>query len=159
MAQGPLVLSLSLMGSESSTLKPLLDVAMKKDASAPLRLGYARSLIGLQLIPEALTQLSWLNEKFPEFADGWLVHGLLLFESKPSSAAAQNLETYIQLTAKSKDPDQLAGRVEALLALSQIAQRQGQLERAKDWLKQMPANADPSNWQADKPTCWHSKVC
>lgn len=142
-AQGPLVLSLSLISNATSTLKPMLDAAMKKEASAHLRLGYARSLIGLQLVPDALAQLSLLNKKFPDFADGWLVHGLLLFENNRPLNATQSLETYIQLTAQSKDPEQQAGRVEALLALSKMAQRQGQIEKAKFWLTQMPANADP----------------
>ena len=142
-AQGPLVLSLSLISNASSTLKPILDAAMKKEASAPLRLGYVRSLIGLQLIPDALAQLSLLNNKFPDFADGWLVHGLLLFENNRPLDATKSLETYIQLTAQSKDTEQLVGRVEALVALSKMAQRQGQIEKAKFWLTQMPANADP----------------
>ena len=142
-AQGPLVLSLSLISNATSTLKPMLDAAMKKEASAPLRLGYARSLMGLQLVTDALAQLSLLNQKFPEFADGWLVHGLILFEKNTHLAATQSLETYVQLTATSKDPDQLTGRVEALLALSKMAQRQGQIEKAKQWLTQMPAGADP----------------
>jgi tetratricopeptide (TPR) repeat protein len=32
---------------------------------------------------------------------------------------------------------------EALMSLAQIAQKQGQLERANEWLKKMPAGADP----------------
>ncbi|PUE09205.1 hypothetical protein B9Z51_09860 [Limnohabitans sp. T6-5] len=142
-AQGPLILSLSLMSTSSNTLKPLLDAAMKQDTSAPLRLGYARTLIALQQTPEALAQLSLLNTKFPEFFDGWLVHGLLLLENNQATDAESRLQQYVRLTAQNKDPEHQAGRTEALFALSQIAQRQGHLGRAHQWLAQMPVGADP----------------
>lgn len=142
-AAGPLALALSLLGNDPNTLKPLLDAAMNKSAAPELRLGYARTLITLQMIPEALTQLAQLNAKHPEFIDGWLMHGLVLQEKSQWAEAEKTLVQYVRLVANNKSPEQQAGLAEALMALSQIAQKQGQLDRAKQWLSQMPVGADP----------------
>jgi Flp pilus assembly protein TadD len=108
-----------------------------------LRLGYARTLIALQQFPQAMQQLTLLNIRHPEFAEGWLIRGLLLQETGQTAEAEQHLIRFVQLNAPNTDPEQQAGQAEALLTLAQIAQRQGQLERAGQWLAQMPATTDP----------------
>jgi tetratricopeptide (TPR) repeat protein len=151
-AQGPLILALSLMVSDNSTLKPMLDAAMKTDVVPELRLGYARTLVSLQLYPDAIRQLVVLNTQHPEFAEGWLIHGLVLQETKQLPEAEKRLEQYVQRVAQSKTPEHQAGLAEALMSLAQIAQKNGQLDRAKQWLGQMPAAADPiklASQQAD----------
>ena len=142
-AQGPLILALSLMVSDNSTLKPMLDAAMKTDVVPELRLGYARTLVSIQLYPDAISQLTTLNQKHPEFAEGWLIHGLVLQENQQPANAEKRLEQYIRLVASSKTPEHQAGKAEALLSLAQIAQKNGQLDRANQWLAQMPPGADP----------------
>ena len=86
---------------------------------------------------------SLLNARHPEFAEGWLIRGLLLQETGQSTQAEQHLIHFVQLNAKNTEPEQQAGQAEALMTLAQIAQRQGQLERAGQWLSQMPATTDP----------------
>jgi tetratricopeptide (TPR) repeat protein len=142
-ATGPLILALSLLVNANSTLKPMVDAAMKTDVVPELRMGYARTLVGLQLYPEALAQLVVLNAKHPQFADGWLIHGLVLQENGQLPEAEKRLQEYIRLVANSKIPEQQAGLAEALMSLAQIAQKQGQLDRANQWLSRMPAGADP----------------
>jgi tetratricopeptide (TPR) repeat protein len=142
-AQGPLILALSLMVSDHNTLKPMLDAAMKTDVVPELRLGYARTLVSIHLYPDAISQLTTLNHKHPEFTEGWLVHGLVLQENKQLADAEKRLEQYIRLVASSQTPEHQAGKAEALLSLAQIAQKNGQLERANQWLAQMPPGADP----------------
>jgi tetratricopeptide (TPR) repeat protein len=142
-ASGPLMLALSLMGNASSALKPMLDAAMETDASPELRLGYARTLVSLNLLPDALARLIQLNDKHPAFADGWLIHGLVLLESSQRREAEKRLEQYVRLVTSSNTPEHQAGLAEALMSLAQIAQKNGQLDRANQWLTQMPAGADP----------------
>lgn len=142
-AQGPLILALSLMASDNSTLKPMLDAAMQTERPPELRLGYARTLVTAQLYPDAIQQLVALNTKHPEFADAWLIHGLLLQDNKQLREAEKHLEHYVRLVSPSPTPEQQAGLSEALMALAQMAQKNGQLERANQWLSQMPAGADP----------------
>lgn len=116
---------------------------MKTDVEPELRLGYARTLVSLQLHAEAIAQLVLLNAKNPEFAEGWLIHGLVLQEKDQLPEAEKRLEQYVLLVTPLKTPDHQAGLAEALMSLAQIAQKQGQLERANQWLNKMPAGADP----------------
>lgn len=142
-AQGPVILALSLFGAAPAELQALLKQAMQGQVQPELRLGYARSLISQQNYPEALLQLARLNTEQPTFTDAWLVHGLLLQETGKLQEAEKKLRRYIELTRSAKDQEQEAGLTEALLALTHMAQRQGQLEQATQWLAQVPAHADP----------------
>ncbi|WP_416546185.1 hypothetical protein ACHEXK_11190 [Limnohabitans sp. DCL3] len=142
-ATGPLVLALSLLANANSVLKPMVDAAMKTDVTPELRLAYARTLISLQLLPDALTQLVQLNDKHPTFAEGWLIHALVLQENAQLPQAEKYFEEYLRLLDNSPTPEQQAGMAEALMSLAQIAQKQGQLDRAHHWLSQMPSGADP----------------
>jgi tetratricopeptide (TPR) repeat protein len=142
-APGPVILGLSLMNSANPSLQAMLDEAMQGQMLPELRLGYARTLIALQQYPQAIVQLTLLNKRHPEFAEGWLIHGLLLQETGPTSEAEQHLIRFVQLNAKNTEPEQQAGQAEALMTLAQMAQRQGQFERAGQWLAQMPATTDP----------------
>ena len=142
-ATGPLVLALSLMVNASSTLKPMVDAAMQNDVTPELRLAYARTLVSIQLLPDALVQLVQLNDKHPSFADGWLIHGLVLQENSQPTEAEKRLAQYVQLVASSKTPETQAGLAEALMSLAQIAQKKGQLDLANQWLAKMPEGADP----------------
>jgi tetratricopeptide (TPR) repeat protein len=142
-APGPIILSLSLMGSGSTSLQNMLDEAMRGQVLPELRLGYARTLIALQQYPQAIQQLALLNTRHPEFSEGWLIHGLLLQETGQTAEAEKHLVRFVQLNARNTEPEQQAGQAEALMTLAQIAQRQGQLERAGQWLSQMPPTSDP----------------
>ncbi|MGV0961316.1 MAG: tetratricopeptide repeat protein [Limnohabitans sp.] len=144
-APGPIILGMSLMNSANPALQAMLDEAMQGQVLPELRLGYARTLIALQLNTQAVQQLKLLNDRHPEFAEGWLIHGLLLQEIGQTTLAEQHLVRFVQLNAKNTEPEPepQASQAEALMALAQIAQRQGQLERAGQWLAQMPANTDP----------------
>lgn len=142
-APGPIILGMSLMNSATPALQAMLDEAMQGQVLPELRLGYARTLIALQMFPQAVQQLTLLNTRHPEFAEGWLIHGLLLQETGQTNQAEQHLVRFVQLNAKNTEPEQQASQAEALMALAQMAQRQGQLERAGQWLAQMPASTDP----------------
>lgn len=142
-AQGPLILALSLLPSGSREIQVLLEQAMRAEVSPELRLGYARSLIGQQKTNDALQQLQQLTQQHPGFASGWLLRGMLELDDGQHSAARTSLLRHVDLVKNSQDAEQQAGLTEALLALSQLAQQQGQLEQASQWLHQIPATADP----------------
>ncbi len=142
-APGPLILALSLASAAPAEMTPLLSQAMQGDVQPELRLGYARHLIGLPQHEEALRQLARLNADHPSFADGWLVHGLLLQETGQLAQAEQKLRKHVELAQASRDKETQTGLAEALMALAQMAQRQGQLPQAEQWLSQVPADADP----------------
>ena len=142
-AQGPLILALSLLPTGSTEIKAMLSEAMNGPVSAELRLGYARSLVALQAPDEALHQLQQLTQLHPTFAPGWLLLGLLQIDAGQLSPARMSLMRHVELVKDSQEAEQQAGLTEALMALSQLAQQQGQLDQASQWLSQIPGSADP----------------
>lgn len=143
-AMGPLILSMSLLQHAHDDLKPLLDTAMRGDApSADLRMSYARMLISQGALQEAMVQLQLNLEKFPTYAPAWLVSGLLHMDSRQHELAQTELKHYLTLTQDDVSQDTPSGRSEALMALAQIAQRDGHLVQADNWLQQIPQAADP----------------
>lgn len=143
LAPGPLILALSLASAAPTEITPLLAQAMQGNVQPELRLGYARYLIGLPQQAQAVQQLARLNAEHPSFADGWLVHGLLLQETGKLAEAEQKLRQYVSLAQANPNKDNPTGLAEALMALAQMAQRQGQLTQAEQWLAQVPVEVDP----------------
>lgn len=143
-ASGPVLLALSMASAAPTDVLPLLQNAMQGQVAPELRLGYARLLIGQHAYPQALTQLLKLNADHPTFADGWLVHGLLLLETNQRESAEAKLIKHIELARSTgRDPSLTTGLGESLMALAQIAQRKGQFAQAQQWLAQVPTDADP----------------
>lgn len=142
-ASGPLILALSLANAAPNEVFPLLQQAMQGPVPAELRLGYARLLIGQPSYPEALNQLQRINTDQPGFAEGWLVHGLLLLETGKSDLAERKLLKHIDLIRSEPDKAPATGLSESLMALAQIAQGKGDLAQAQQWLAQVPSQADP----------------
>jgi tetratricopeptide (TPR) repeat protein len=121
----------------------MLNEAMQGPVSGELRLGYARTLIGQRAYADALIQLQQLTQQHPELAQGWLMLGLMQQDMGQVLQAEQQLVRYLDLTKDNKEAEQEAGRGEALLALSQMAQQKGQMAQANEWLSQIPASVDP----------------
>jgi tetratricopeptide (TPR) repeat protein len=142
-SQGPLILALSLLNNATPSLKAMLNEAMQGPVSGELRLGYARTLIGQRAYADALIQLQQLTQQHPELAQGWLMLGLMQQDMGQVLQAEQHLVRYLDLTKNDKEAEQEAGRGEALLVLSQMAQQKGQMAQANEWLSQIPASVDP----------------
>jgi tetratricopeptide (TPR) repeat protein len=142
-AQGPLILGLSLLPTGAPEIRRMLDEAMQGNISADLRLGYARNLIALQAHRDALVQLQQLTRLNPEFAPGWLLLGMLQMDLGQSESARESLVRHVALAKDNTDAEQQAGLTEALMALSQLAQQQGDLNQADRWLTQISPSADP----------------
>ena len=142
-SQGPLILALSLLNNATPSLKAMLNEAMQGPVSGELRLGYARTLIGQRAYADALVQLQQLTQQHPELAQGWLMLGLMQQDMGQVLQAEQQLVRYLDLTKDNKEAEQEAGRGEALLVLSQMAQQKGQMAQANEWLSQIPAGVDP----------------
>lgn len=142
-AQGPLILALSLLSKDTPPLKAMLDEAMQSPVAGELRLAYARTLIGQRAYGDALRQLQTLTQRHPEVAQGWLMLGLMQQDMGQALQAEQLLIRFLEVSKNTQEPELEAGRAEALLALSQMAQQKGQIERASQWLSQIPANVDP----------------
>jgi Flp pilus assembly protein TadD len=154
-APGPIMLALSLLNVVPSEVQPMITRYMAGDALPDLRLGYARSLIDLNEMQLALVQLNLLSKQNPDFAPGWLFLGLLQTDLSQFAAAELSLQRFIKLnsstdttnaanvTSGTSGTDASGGLSEAYFALSQIAQKQGQLAQADQWLARIPPDSDP----------------
>ena len=142
-APGPIMLAMSLLNVVPAEVQPMITQYMAGDALPDLRLGYARTLIDLDQMQPALAQLNQLTKQHPNFAPGWLFLGLLQSDLSQMLLSEQSLKQYIKLVDNAKDIDQSGGLSEAYLALSQMAQKQGQWIQADEWLARIPPNSDP----------------
>ena len=154
-APGPIMLALSLLNVVPSEVQPMITRYMAGDALPDLRLGYARSLIDLNEMQLALVQLNLLSKQNPDFAPGWLFLGLLQTDLSQFAAAELSLQRFIKLNASTdttnaangpsgtSGTDASGGLSEAYFALSQIAQKQGQLAQADQWLARISPDSDP----------------
>ena len=142
-APGPIMLAMSLLNVVPAEVQPMITQYMAGDALPDLRLGYARTLIDLDQMQPALAQLNQLTKQHPNFAPGWLFLGLLQSDLSQMLLSEQSLKQYIKLVDHAKDNDQTGGLSEAYLALSQMAQKQGQWIQADEWLARIPPNSDP----------------
>ena len=142
-APGPIMLAMSLLNVVPAEVQPMITQYMAGDALPDLRLGYARTLIDLDQMQPALAQLNQLTKQHPNFAPGWLFLGLLQSDLSQMLLSEQSLKQYIKLVDLAKDNDQSGGLSEAYLALSQMAQKQGQWIQADEWLARIPPNSDP----------------
>jgi Flp pilus assembly protein TadD len=151
-APGPIMLALSLLNVVPSEVQPMITRYMAGDALPDLRLGYARSLIDLNEMQLALVQLNLLSKQNPDFAPGWLFLGLLQTDLSQFAAAELSLQRFINLNSSTDTTnaangpnvtDASGGLSEAYFALSQIAQKQGQLAQADQWLARISPDSDP----------------
>ncbi len=142
-APGPIMLAMSLLNVVPGEVQSMISQYMAGDALPDLRLGYARTLIDLNQMQPALAQLNQLSQQHPNFAAGWLFLGLLQSDLSQVLQSEQSLKQYIKLIDNAKDPDQSGGLSEAFLVLSQLAQKQGRLAEADEWLARIPPSADP----------------
>jgi len=142
-AQGPVMLAMSLLDKEPELVKPLILSYMAGPANPELRLAYARTLVSQQQTAAALDQLIKLNQDNPEFVPGWLFSGLLLTDLDQPALAEKALLRFVSLAASSQDPELQSGLSDAYFSLSQIAQKQGQIAQAEDYLGKIPAQSEP----------------
>lgn len=102
--------------------------------AAEVRLGYARSLIELQRVRDALTQLDVLTREHPDMPDGWLLLGSLQLDTPRPAQAQASLLRYLALAKP--ESRHARGLAQAHLMLAQAAEKLGDLAAAERWLSQ-----------------------
>ena len=96
-----------------------------------IRLEYTRLLIEQRRQSEARTQLNLLTRGQTSMAQVWLLDGLLYLQLEQMDEATESLQRYLALPSGDAGRN---GRGQAQLLLSQIAEKQGKLDTALDWL-------------------------
>lgn len=153
LAQGPALLSLALMAAKVPQAEAVIQKYLSTEAQPDVRMEYARALLGAQRYPEAALQLQILTSKHPDFAQAWLIQGVLELQEGNSPANAEHsLKKYVELTQASAkgqppEPEVDRGLVQAYLSLAQIAEQRKDFAAADDWLKRIDNAQDLLNAQ------------
>ena len=143
-SEGPVLLALEMMGEG----KPSEAESIVRDyiADKPLpevRMSYARVLIEAQRYAEAREQLRAVTVEKPDLPEAWLLRGALQAQDSEADAAEKSLKRYLDLSDDEPDNQQrTAGRAQAFLTLSQIAEKRKDYDGARAWLDKIPDSAE-----------------
>ncbi len=138
-AQGPLLLSMELMGKKVNEAESLVQQGLRKQDSIDMAMSHVRVLIELNRYPEATTQLQAITRKSPKFADAWLVLGSLEFEQGKDKEAEASLARYVSLANQSPAQTNTRGVSQAQTRRATLLARQGKINEARELIHAIPA--------------------
>jgi tetratricopeptide (TPR) repeat protein len=135
-AQEPVLLALELMGPRLPQAEAMvLGHLRQADATPELRMAYARALLDAQRQAEAAAQLKDITAKRPDFAEAWLVLGLLQAQDNQLDAAETALKRYISLAGAQRTGEESSrAMAQAYLGLAQVAEKRRDPALANAWL-------------------------
>lgn len=117
-------------------VKKYLDSA---PAPAPqVRLAYARTLLDLQRLRDAHSQLELLTRERADLAEGWLLLGSVQMDMPGQAQAEMALQRFLELSPPQETNNR--GRAQAHLLLAQLAEKKGDLAGAERWLAMVGSN-------------------
>ena len=136
-AQRPMLVAMSLLDGQNPKVEELLR-AYVPGADPEFRLRYARALLNQQRIKEAQAELTAMLSQYPDYAEAWLVQGLVSEATGQSEQAQEQLLTYLKLTdpagVEKFTPEIRRARAQAYMGLAQISEKQKDWARAESWL-------------------------
>ncbi len=135
-SEGPALLALELMAPSQPEAEALVRRYLESPMALPeTRMAYARALLQAQRYPDASQQLKTITEQRADFAEAWLVQGVLQTQDNQLAAADTSLKRYLDLAAaQPAGDDRSSGQSQAYLALAQIAEKRKDLPLATAWL-------------------------
>ena len=140
---GPVLLALELMRPEQPQAEAIvLRYLAQADAEPDVSMAYARTLLEARRLADAQAHLQQLTRTQPDYAPGWLIYGLSLMQTNQPQTATVALQRYLALNANTTSEPNRRGQNQALLTLSQIAEKTGNLAEASRVLDQVEAPDD-----------------
>ncbi len=150
----PVALALETMARAPAAEAVVQAYLTRSDADPSVRLAYGQALAQQQRHSDALQVLQRAVADKPDHATAWLTIGALQLELKQLPQAQQALERFLALTpaepasiaAAPATQDVLraatvsAGRAQAFLMLSQVAEQRGDFVGANAWLEKVDAD-------------------
>ena len=150
--EGPALLALDLLSPQHPQAEALVRRYLDTPSALPeVRMAYARTLLDAQRNTEAREQLQRITAQRPEFAEAWLLLGVLQVQDGPVAAGETSLQRFLQLSqAQAQAQAQARGRrdgqdrslAQAFLALAQAAEKRGDLAAAGRWLDRIQSPQD-----------------
>lgn len=139
-SEHPALLALSMMDPNTPHAENLVQKHLPF-ARPEFRMAYVKSLLNAQRIDDAKQQLHIIQTQTPDYADAWLINGALALQAEDLDLADKELQHYLKLVdatpAAQQHTETKRGRSQALLSLSQVAQRRNDLSGAEAWLQRV----------------------
>jgi tetratricopeptide (TPR) repeat protein len=107
-----------------------------------LRMAYARVLVDNQRYSEASQQVQAVTQQRPDFAEAWLVNGMLLLQDNQDVAAEVSYKKYLDMAKSQSGEERRAGEAQAYMGLSRIAERRKDFALANAWLDKIENQQD-----------------
>lgn len=135
-ADGPPILALSLMDPKLPQAEGIVKKYLAGQARTEIRMDYARVLLNAQRYAESAAQLNQITSDKPDYAQAWLIKGMLELQNKQGAVAEQSLRRFVQLETAKPAGEQEAeesrrGLTQAFLSLAEIAEKEKDLPKAK----------------------------
>lgn len=136
----PALLALELMSRGVEAAEPLLQQSLTQQNSPDLAMSYVRVLIELQRFELAQTTLESITQKYPQYADAWLVLGSMQFERGQESLAEQSLNRYVGLAQKQPNANTAKGLLQAQTRRAEMLAKHGKLDEARQLIANLPSS-------------------
>ncbi|MFM6986370.1 MAG: tetratricopeptide repeat protein, partial [Hydrogenophaga sp.] len=136
--EGPALLALELIAPQRPQAEALVRRYLDGPQPAPeIRMNYTRALLDAQRYADARVQLQAILSQRADFAEAWLLQGVLQVQDNQPEPGEASLRRYIELAQRrprAEGGEDARGLVQAYLALAQIAEKRGDLAQANAWL-------------------------
>ena len=148
-AEGPVLLSLSMLRAGVSEAETLIQSHLGINPSPAIRMEYARVLLAAQRFSDAQTQLQVITTEHPDFMEAWLIQGVLQVQGSDLNEAEKSLNQYLSLSraAQKNQASTDRGLTQAYLSLAQIAEQRKDYAGADEWLNRIDSKDDILNAQ------------
>jgi tetratricopeptide (TPR) repeat protein len=142
-AESPALLALTLMHPARPQAEAIVRKHLEGQPRMEVRMEYARQLIDAQRHAEAAAQLHLITRAKPDFAEAWLIQGMLDLQDNKLTEADAAVQRYLALTQPRADTtEQDRGLVQAYLTLAQIAEQGQNFADAERWLRKISNSQD-----------------
>jgi len=134
------LLALSMMSSDTPQAERLVKKHLAS-ARPEFHMAYVKALLPAQRFNDAQAALQNIRNRFPDYADAWLVDGALALQTGQFTLAERQLQHYLDLadaqTTHESEQQTRRGRSQAFFSMAQIAQQRKDLKQADIWLQRV----------------------
>lgn len=145
-AEGPIRLALSVINPALPEAEQIVKTYLSEQKQSQMRMAYVRTLLGAQRYKDAATELQIVIVERPDLIEAWLLKGALELQDEDHNAAEASFKRYLGLALQKPqnpsimEPDR--GMTQALLSLSQIAEKRRDFVAAEGWLQRITRPED-----------------
>lgn len=155
-SEEPALLGISMMKSTLPQAEAVVKKYLEGKPQPEVRMQYARALLDAKRYADAATQLQIITSEKPDYAEAWLIRGLLELQDGKPAIAELTLKRYVELTLAKRAGESGAelgrGLTQAYLSLAQIAEQKNDFAEAEVWLGRIDNAEDLQNVQLRRAT-------